>query len=70
MKTDSILKYPVVSIGTNVMLPVPDIDRNKGDSRNIIGVIMEVTTDDLYKIRTKNGIIAQLFSLFILQNKN
>ncbi|XP_050065514.1 KRAB-A domain-containing protein 2-like [Aphis gossypii] len=62
MKTDSILKYPVVSIGTNVMLPVPEVDRSKGDSRNIIGVIMEVTTDDLYKIGTKNGIIAQLFS--------
>lgn len=37
MKTDSILKYPVVSIGTNVTLPVPDVDRSKGDSRNIIG---------------------------------
>jgi hypothetical protein len=37
MKTDSILKYPVVSIGTNITLPVSDVDRSKGDSKNIIG---------------------------------
>jgi len=37
MKTDSILKYPVVTIGTNVMLPLLDVDRSKGDSKNIIG---------------------------------
>ncbi|XP_025201180.1 KRAB-A domain-containing protein 2-like [Melanaphis sacchari] len=60
MKIDSILKYPIVSIGTNVTLPVLDVDGSKEDSRNIIGVIIEITTDDLYKIGTKNGIIAQL----------
>jgi hypothetical protein len=37
MKTDSILKYPVVSIGTNVTLGVPNVDRSIGDSKNIIG---------------------------------
>lgn len=36
MKTDSILKYPAVSIGTNITLPVPDVDRSEGDSINII----------------------------------
>jgi len=40
MKTHSILKYPVVSIGINVTLPVPDVDRSKEDSRNIIGNIL------------------------------
>jgi hypothetical protein len=40
MKTDSILKYPVVSIGKNVKLPVSDVDRNKGDSKNSIGNLL------------------------------
>lgn len=32
MKINSISKFPAVSVGTNVILPVPDVDRSKGDS--------------------------------------
>jgi hypothetical protein len=37
MNTNSILKYPVVSISTNVTLPISDKDRSEEDLKNFIG---------------------------------
>nr|CAI5818686.1 unnamed protein product [Callosobruchus analis] len=40
----------------------PHLEKGKGDSRNLIGMIMEVTTDDCYKIGTSSGVLPQLYS--------
>ena len=42
------------------MLPIPDIDKAKGDLRNIIGVVLEVN-NGLHKIGTKHGVANQQY---------
>lgn len=39
MKLQSDSKYPPLECGTTVTIPVPDVDRSKGDLRNLIGMI-------------------------------
>ncbi|KAK7092401.1 hypothetical protein V1264_008149 [Littorina saxatilis] len=49
--------------GDNVMIPIPLVDRGKGDPRNLIGVIIDRnTSDDLYKIAARNGLLKGRFS--------
>ena len=52
----------VLSVGTNVKIPVPSVDRGKVDANNLIGVILTVSDDAFYKVGTKNGVISGLFS--------
>lgn len=62
MKNDSEKKFPVLTVGTNVKIPVPSVDRGKVDANNLIGVILTVSDDAFYKVGTKNGVISGLFS--------
>ena len=49
-------KFPHGKVGDTVKVCVPDVDRGRYDSRNILGVIMEADlTKDLYRIGTKDG---------------
>ena len=51
-------KFPEGKVGDTVKVRVPDVDRGRCDSRNILGVIMGPDlTKDLYKIGTKDGIL-------------
>ena len=51
-------KFPPGKVGETVKVRVPDVDRGRCDSRNILMVIMEADfTKDLYRIRTKDGIL-------------
>ncbi|KAK9727585.1 hypothetical protein QE152_g19084 [Popillia japonica] len=62
MKMHSDYKFPLIEKGTTVTIPVPDVDRSKGDLRNLIGIVMEVTPDSFYKIGTKTGALSNLYS--------
>jgi hypothetical protein len=43
-----------VDIGTNVLIPIPNVDRGKGDPRNVLAVV--INKDELgYKLGTKSG---------------
>ena len=48
--------------GSCVTLPVPDVDRGRGDFRNVMGVIMGVKSNGLYQIGTHHGTLEQLYS--------
>ena len=37
-------------IGDNVAVPIPMVDRGRGDPRNILGVILDPNENDLYRI--------------------
>ena len=51
-------KFSQGKVGDTVKVRVPDVDRGRCDSRNILGVIMEADlTKDLYRIGTKDGIL-------------
>ena len=53
-------KFSPIDVGKSVKVPIPSVDRGKGDSKNIIGVVLEKTEDNLYKIGTKSGTIDKL----------
>ena len=43
--------------GDNVAKPIPLVDRGRGDSRNILGVILDRSENDNYTLVTKHGIL-------------
>ena len=50
------------SPGDNVAVPIPSVDRGRGDPRNILGVILYRVERDQYKIAVKSGILKGLYS--------
>jgi hypothetical protein len=50
------------NIGDNVALPVPMVDRGRGDSRNILGVIIDRNENDLYTIATRHGVLSNKYT--------
>ena len=50
------------NIGDNVALPVPMVDRGRGDPRNILGVIIDMNENDLYTIATPHGILSNKYT--------
>jgi len=49
-------------VGDNVTVPVPLVDRGRGDSRNIMGVIVDRDENDLYRIAVKGGVLDGKYS--------
>lgn len=64
MKATSDSSYPPANIGDNVTIPIPDVDKGKGDLRNIIGVIIQTNEEGFYKIGTKHGVLQNLYCRF------
>ena len=50
------------SIGENVAVPIPTVDRGRGDPRSIIGVIRDVTDKEQYKIAVRYGVLKGHYS--------
>ncbi|KAI6655720.1 hypothetical protein LOD99_1862 [Oopsacas minuta] len=48
--------------GDNVAVPIPSVDRGRGDPRNIQGVILYRDERDQYNIAVKSGILKGLYS--------
>ena len=57
MKINSDKKFPPASVGTTVRVPIPDVDRGRGELRNILAVVMTVTQDGFYQLGTTEGIV-------------
>jgi hypothetical protein len=50
-----------VDIGTNVLIPIPNVDRGKGDPRSVLVVV--INKDELgYKLGTKSGTLRGLYT--------
>ena len=43
--------------GDNVTVPIPLVDRGRGDPRNIMGVIIDRDNNDLYRIAVRGGML-------------
>ncbi|KAK9708942.1 hypothetical protein QE152_g26913 [Popillia japonica] len=63
MKMHSDYKFPPIEKGTTVTIPVPDVDRSKGDLRNLIGIVMEVTPDSFYNTKLEQKLVR--FQIYI-----
>ena len=49
-------------IGDNVAVPIPLVDRGRGDPRNILGIVMDHDENDLYTICVKAGVLKNKFT--------
>ena len=45
-----------VDVGCNVLIPIPQVDRGKGDPRNLMAIVHE-KTEKGYRLATKHGIL-------------
>ena len=45
-----------MEIGCNIVVPIPNVDRGKGDPENIMAVVQS-KTDKGYRLATKQGIL-------------
>lgn len=50
------------TMGDNVALPIPAVDRGRGDARNILGIVVSKTDNDQYKIAVKSGLLKGHYS--------
>jgi len=53
-------RLPAVDIGTNVVVRVPDLDRGRLAPRNVLAVVVDVSSSGLYLLGTKEGQLEQL----------
>lgn len=53
-------KFPPATVPT----PLPDVDRGKGDPRNVIAVIKSVTEDGFYQVGNADGTLRNLLSRY------
>ena len=61
LRRSRVINVPA-SIGDNVTIPIPLVDRGRGDPRNLMGVVLEHNENDLYRIAVRNGILAGVYS--------
>jgi len=55
-------KFQPANVGETVRIRVPDVDRSKIDSQNILAVVFDIVDNDFYKLATKNGVINRLYT--------
>ena len=55
MKAISSKKFPKPTLGQNVGIKTPDIDRAKTDPRSVIAVITDIKVEEFYELATKLG---------------
>ena len=55
-------KLPSPAVGNCVLLPVSEFDRGRLDTRNIPGVVSEVTEHGFYRIATRHGVVNTTYS--------
>ncbi|KAF2883688.1 hypothetical protein ILUMI_22483 [Ignelater luminosus] len=63
MKATSDKSHPPANIGDNVTIPTPDVDKGKGDLRNIIGVILQTNDEDFQLNKDSSSAIINVKSV-------
>ena len=62
MKEASIKRFKPADVGDNVVVPLPDVDRGRGEFRNIRGVVTGVEGNGCYTIGTGEGTLKQQYT--------
>jgi hypothetical protein len=50
-----------VEVGKNILIPIPMVDRRKGDPRNLLAVVLS-REEHGYKLGTKSGVLRGLYT--------
>ena len=61
MKATSSKKFQKPTVGQNVRIKIPDIDRANMDPRSIITVITDIKDEEFYELATKLGKLKALY---------
>jgi len=62
MKATSSKKFQKPTLGQNVRIEIPDIDRAKMDPKSIIAVIADIKDEEFYELGTKLGKLKALYT--------
>ena len=62
MEATSSKKFQKPTLGQNVRIKIPDIDRAKMDPRSIIAVITDIKDEEFYELGTKLGKLKALYT--------
>ena len=52
----------VAEVGDNISVPIPIVDKDRGDPRNIIGTVIDRDLHDMYNSAVKAGILSTKYS--------
>jgi hypothetical protein len=55
-------RLPAVGTGTNVVVRVPDLDRGRQAPRNVLVVVVDVSSTGLYLLDMKEGLLERLYA--------
>lgn len=55
-------KFPPAQIGDTVRIQVPNVDRGRTDTRNVLAVVVGIEDANFYKLANKNGTFKQLYT--------
>ncbi|XP_050302119.1 uncharacterized protein LOC126740226 [Anthonomus grandis grandis] len=56
------IKFPPCNVGDTVRLKIPDVDRGRGDFRNVLMVVVETNREGMYRLGNESGTIEEMFS--------
>ena len=62
MNLVSIKRFKKAEVGGTVMVPIPLVDRGRGEFTNLKAVITEVEERGMYKLGSVHGILKQLYA--------
>jgi len=63
MVSRSIQIFRPIDIGDSVTIPIPSVDKGRGDSRNIVYLVTHFSSDtEQYKLGTRHGLLNSTFS--------
>lgn len=51
-----------VTRGDNVTVPIPLVDRGRGDPRNLIAVVLDRDDNDMYRLAVRHGVLKGKYS--------
>ena len=57
MLDDSVKKARTLDVRQNVAVAIPNLDRARGDHRNMLGVVMSSNTHGIFTVGTKHGVL-------------
>jgi hypothetical protein len=72
MKATSSKKFQKPTLGQNVRIEMPDVDRAEMDPKSVIAVITDIKGEEFYELGTKLGKLKALYTRnqFILCKEN
>jgi len=56
------LRLPAVDTGTNAVVRVPDLDRRRLAPRNVLAVVVDVSSSGFYLLGTKEDLLQRLYA--------